>query len=113
MCPPTLCGQLAGMGLIHWEGTFFGHITLQRLEPVQQGAVSLPSGFPRSPLVCGARNCTLFQSGLLGAESNLGVAIGGFQACVAEPGANDIHLDAGFEKVHGGGVPPHVRGDPP
>ena len=45
MCPPPLCGRLAGMRLIQGERAFFGHITLQRLEPIQQGGIGLPSGF--------------------------------------------------------------------
>src|SRR5437868_440307 len=80
----------------------FGHIMLPGLEPVQQGGIGLPARFSRNPLVCGVRHYALFQSGLLGTESNLGVAIGGFQACVAEPSANDVHLDTSFEKMHGG-----------
>jgi hypothetical protein len=35
MCPPALCGRIAGMCLIQGERPFFGHITLQRLEPGQ------------------------------------------------------------------------------
>ena len=77
MCPPPLCGRLAGVHLIQGERTFLGHITSQRLEPVQQGGIGLPKGFPRNPLVCGTRHYALLQSGLLGTESDLGVAIGG------------------------------------
>ena len=96
------------MYLIQGERAFFGHITLQRLEPGQQGGIGLPARFARNPLVCSAWHRTLFQRGLLRTESNLGVAISGFQACVAEPSANDVHLDTSFEKMHGSGVSPHV-----
>ena len=57
---------------------------------------------------CNSRKCTFFQSGSLCAESDFGVAIGRFQACVAQPGANDIYLDAGFQEVDRGAVSPDV-----
>ena len=88
--------------------TFLGHIMLQRLEPVQQCSVGLTKRFLWNPLIRSGRQKALFQSGLLGSESDFGIPTGCLQACVAKPGANDIHLDNGFQKVHGGAVvPPH------
>lgn len=81
---------------------------LQRLEPVQQGGVSLPERFSRNPLVCDFGHRALLQCRLLGADRDLGVPICRLQAGVAKPGTNDIHLDARFQEVHGCTVPPGV-----
>jgi len=51
MCPPPLCGRAAPSGMNQGERLVLGNITLQRLEPVQQGGVGLPEGFSRNPLI--------------------------------------------------------------
>src|SRR5437016_13693288 len=84
----------------------FGNITLQRLEPVQQGSVGLPEGFSRNPLICGSGQRALFQGGLLGAKGNLSIPIRCLQARVAQPGADDIYFNAGLQKVDRSAVAP-------
>ena len=53
------------------------------------------------------------QGCLFGFGVDLGVAVGGGEVGVSEPAADDVDLDACFEKVDGGGVPEGVRADPP
>ena len=49
------------------------------------------------------------QRFLFGFGVDLGVAVGGGEVGMAEPPADDVDLDAGFEDVDGGGVPAVVR----
>jgi hypothetical protein len=44
------------------------------------------------------------QRFLFGFGVDLGVAVGRREVGVAEPAADDVDLDAGFEEVDGGGV---------
>lgn len=96
MCSPPLCGQFAGRRLFQGDRAFFGNITLQRLEPAQQFGIGPPKRF-RGILSSAARYSALFQSCLLDTESDLGIAIGGFQAYVAEPCTNDVYFNSSFE----------------
>src|SRR5674476_1311398 len=85
-----------------------GHITLQRLEPFQQGSVTLPGRVSWNPRLCASRRRTLFQGSLFSAYRYFSVSIGCLQAHVAEPSANNIHLDAGLQKMNRSAVPPEV-----
>ena len=53
------------------------------------------------------------QRGDLGAGVDLGVAVGGGQVGVAEPAADHVDLDPGFEEVNSGGVAECVWADGP
>jgi len=104
MCPLPLCGRASGVSSDSRGARFWGHITLERPEPIQQFGIGLPRWLPRNLLFCSARHYALFQSSLLGANGNFGVAIGGLQGCMAEPCTDHIHLDTGFQKMHRSGV---------
>ena len=87
----------------------FGNITLQRLQPFQQGDVGLPGGLPRNPLVYASRKNAFFQCGLFGADGDFRISIRRLQVCMAEPSTNDVYLGSGFQEMHCGAMPPNVR----
>src|ERR1039457_3748114 len=110
MCPPPLCGRVEPSAANQGDRLVFGNITLQRPEPSQQGSVSLPGRFSWNPLLCAPRRRALFQGSLFSADCYFSVAIGCLQAHVAEPSANNIHLDACLQKMNRSAVPPEVGG---
>lgn len=99
MCPIPLCGEKAEAREILAKFAFFGHITLQRLEPVQEGDVVLPNGLRLEPLTCDWRS-TLGESLLFRTDGDLCISVCCFQTDVAEPPTDDINLDAGFQQVN-------------
>src|SRR5674476_1340751 len=104
----ALCGRAAPSGANQGDRLVFGNITLQRLEPFQQGSVTLPGRFSWNPRLCASRRRTLVQGSLFSAYRYFSVSIGCLQAHVAEPSANNIHLDAGLQKMNRSAVPPEV-----
>ena len=109
MCPPLLCGRLAGVLLIQGGRAFFRQHNVTTTGASSAGwRQSAKQVSAESSLLGGPVQCTFPKRPAWSGE-NLGVAIGGFQAYVAEPGANDVHLDTGFKNVNGGGVAPSVR----
>ena len=83
------------------------------MEPGEQGLIVLPDW-----LTMGARRSIPkwlagSQGFLFGPDGQLGVAIGGFQADVTEPSANDVDLDPGLEEMYCGRMPEQMRRNPP
>ena len=110
MCPIPICGEKAEAREIRAKFAFFGHITLQRLEPVQEGVVVSPSGLRLEPLTCDWRS-TLGESLLFRTDGDLCISVCCFQADMAEPPTDDINLDAGFQQMNRRGVSKYVRGN--
>ncbi len=54
--------------------------------------------------------CAGFDGFAFGVEVDFGVDVGGAEVDVAEPGADDVDVDAGVEEVNGGGVALTRRG---
>ena len=99
MCPPALCDHGTTWLLIQGARVVFGNITLQRLQPFQQGGVGLPGGLPRNPLVYASRKNAFFQCGLFGADRDFRISIRRLQVCMAEPSTNDVYF--GYLARHG------------
>ncbi len=53
--------------------------------------------------------CAGFDGLAFSVEVDFGVDVGGAEVDVAEPGADDVDVDAGVEEVNGGGVADRVR----
>lgn len=69
---------------------------------MQQGCVALPYGLSRNPPFCNLWQRAFFQGGLLGTESDFGVAVRGLETRMPQPCADHVDLDSSFEKMYGG-----------
>lgn len=84
----------------------------QRAEPIEERGVISPDRLSWDRAHHLGRRLAGAQRRLLGPNRDLRVAVGRLQVGVTEPGADDVRLNAGFEKMDGGGVAKDVRCDP-